>query len=47
MDASLWIAFILVSALMWWAAFYATKRMRIKKNEERERIARQRRAEEE
>lgn len=47
MDATMWIGFIVVSALMWWASYYATAQMRIKKNEAREQRARELQAERE
>ncbi|HKI61481.1 MAG TPA: hypothetical protein VKA31_04225 [Mariprofundaceae bacterium] len=40
MDWTLWLALLLVGAFLWWASFYATKRMRIGKNLEREEQAR-------
>jgi len=40
MDWKLGLALVLVGAFLWWAAFYATKRMRIGKNLEREEQAR-------
>lgn len=40
MDWTLVIFVLVAGAGLWWAAFYATKRMRIEKNREREEAAR-------
>ena len=40
MDWTLALALVLFAAFLWWASFYATKRMRIGKNKEREEQAR-------
>jgi len=37
----LWTGFLVLSVFLWWAGFYATKRMRVKKNEAREKLAKQ------
>ncbi len=39
-DWGLWLIMLVLGILCWWAAFYATKRMRIEKNREREELAR-------
>jgi len=45
MSISILIGFLLVAAFLWWAGFYATKRMRVRKNVMRAELARQRLAE--
>ncbi len=40
MGTIFWITILGVAAFLWWASFYATKRMRIEKNREREEQAR-------
>lgn len=40
MDAAFWLLMLAVAGLLWWASFYATKRMRIEKNRMREEQAR-------
>jgi len=39
-DLIFWLVILLVGIFLWWAAYVATKRMRIGKNKEREEIAR-------
>jgi len=36
MGATFWLSILIVAVFLWWASFYATKRMRIEKNRERE-----------
>lgn len=40
MDIAFWLFMLGLAALLWWASFYATKRMRIEKNRMREEQAR-------
>ncbi len=36
MGMTFWLSILFAGAFLWWASFYATKRMRIEKNRERE-----------